>query len=143
MTCCPPSGRARFPSSSLLWRTRRCGSSHASEDWKTPSGALRWPAEARASVSLDLEAYDNRRSAMLALLQAAAGLTSFSAWIPYSEAIGRSRSEKLEQHLKVLYGLLRDLLILRESGGEIRNRDVRRELEAIAGKLTFAWLRAA
>ncbi|HZT33051.1 MAG TPA: AAA family ATPase [Bryobacteraceae bacterium] len=95
------------------------------------------------AVSLDLEAYDNRRSAMLALLQAAAGLTSFSAWIPYSEAIGRSRSEKLEQHLKVLYGLLRDLLILRESGGEIRNRDVRRELEAIAGKLTFAWLRAA
>jgi DNA polymerase III subunit delta' len=95
------------------------------------------------AVSLDLEAYEKRRAAMLALIRAAAKLTPFSAWLPYSEAIARSKSEKLELHLKVLYGLLRDLLILLESGGPIRNQDVRRELEAIADRLSFEWVRAA
>ncbi len=95
------------------------------------------------AVSLDLDAYDKRRAAMLALLKVAAGAAPFSAWVPYSEAIGRSKSEKLELHLKVLYELLRDLLIIRETGGEIRNRDVRRELEALAAKVSFSWVRSA
>ena len=51
---------------------------------------------------------------------------------PYSEAIGRSKSEKLDLYLKVLYDLLRDLLVLRETGGAIRNQDLRRELEPLA-----------
>src|SRR5262249_13180986 len=34
------------------------------------------------AVSLDLEAHDKRRAAMLTLLQTAAGLTPFAAWIP-------------------------------------------------------------
>ena len=37
-----------------------------------------------------------------------------------SESISRSKNEKLEFHLTMLYGLLRDLMILRESGGDIR-----------------------
>jgi DNA polymerase-3 subunit delta' len=95
------------------------------------------------AVSLDLESYDKRRAAMLALVKAAANLAPFSTWVPYSETIGRSKSEKLELHLKVLYDLLRDLMVLREAGGEIRNRDIRRELEAVAAKLSFRWMRAA
>ncbi len=67
------------------------------------------------AVSLDLEAYDKRRTAMFTLLQVAAGVMPFGAWVPYSESIGRSKSEKLELHLKVLYDLLRDVLVLRES----------------------------
>jgi DNA polymerase-3 subunit delta' len=43
----------------------------------------------------------------------------------------------------VLYELLRDLLILREGGGEIRNEDIRRELEPLAAKVDFAWIRKA
>jgi DNA polymerase-3 subunit delta' len=43
----------------------------------------------------------------------------------------------------VLYELLRDLLILREGAGEIRNQDIRRELEALAAKIEFAWIRKA
>ena len=66
------------------------------------------------AVSLDLEAYDKRRAAMLVLLKVAAGAAQFSAWVPVSETIGRSKSEKLDLYLKVLYELLRDLLILRE-----------------------------
>ena len=95
------------------------------------------------AVSIDLDAYDKRRAAMLALLKTASGAAPFSAWLPVSEAIGRSKSEKLEFHLKVLYDLLRDLLILREGGAEIRNEDIRRDLEPLAAKVEFAWIRKA
>lgn len=95
------------------------------------------------AVSLDLEAYDNRRAAMLTLLKVAAGAAQFNAWLPVSETIGRSRSEKLDLYLKVLYELLRDLLILQESGGEIRNQDIRRDLETLAAKVEFTWIRRA
>jgi len=95
------------------------------------------------AMSLDLEAYDKRRAAMLVLLKAAAGAAPFSAWIPIGESIGRSKSEKLELYLKVLYELLRDLLMLHEGGGEIRNQDIRRDLEALSAKIQFAWIRKA
>ena len=95
------------------------------------------------AVSLDLETYDKRRAAMLALLQVAAGLLPFAQWLPYSEAIGKNRSEKLDAYLKVLYDLLRDVLVLRERGGEIRNRDLRRELEAVSQRVSFPWIRRA
>jgi len=95
------------------------------------------------AVSLDLEAYEKRRAAMLALVEVAAGAAPFAAWIPYSESIGRSKTEKLELYLKVLYDLLRDLLVLREGAGEIHNEDARRKLESLAGKITFAWIREA
>jgi DNA polymerase-3 subunit delta' len=99
------------------------------------------------AVQLDLEAYDRRRTAMFMLLRVAAGLKPFGEWLPYSEAIGRSKSEKLELHLKVLYDLLRDVLVLRESGPNVshavRNDDIRGELDAVARKVSFAWLRAA
>ncbi len=94
------------------------------------------------AVSMDLEAYDKRRSGMLLLLKVAAGITPFSAWVPVSETIGRSKSDRLEFHLKVLYGLLRDLLTARE-GGEIRNRDLRAEIDAIARAVSFEWIRRA
>jgi DNA polymerase-3 subunit delta' len=95
------------------------------------------------AVSLDLEAYDKRRAAMLLLLKVAAGAVDFGAWIPVSEAIGRSKSEKLDLYLKVLYELLRDLMLLHEGAGEIRNLDIRGELEALAAAIQFAWIRKA
>lgn len=95
------------------------------------------------AVSLDLEAYDKRRHAMLTLLKVAAGVTPFGAWVPLSETIGRSKNEKLDFYLKVLYELLRDLLILQQGGTEIRNEDIRRELEPLASQIQFAWIRKA
>jgi len=80
---------------------------------------------------------------MLTLLEVAAGVTPFGAWIPYSETMARSRNEKLELYLKVLYELLRDLLVLREGGAAIRNEDMRTKLEAMARKVNFVWIRAA
>ena len=96
-----------------------------------------------AAVTLDLDAYDKRRAAMLVLLKVAAGAAPFATWLPVSEAIGRSKNEKLDFYLKVLYDLLRDLLLLEEGASAIRNADIARELEALAGKVSFAWLRKA
>jgi DNA polymerase-3 subunit delta' len=95
------------------------------------------------AASIDLDAYDRRRAAMMVLLKAACGASPFAAWIPIGEAIGRSKSEKLELYLKVLYDLLRDLLVLREGGGAIKNQDIRRDLEPLAVRIEFAWMRAA
>jgi DNA polymerase-3 subunit delta' len=95
------------------------------------------------AVSLDLEVYERRRHAMLALLEVAAGLAPFGKWIPHSEAIGRSKTEKLELYLRVLDHLLRDLLVLRFSSGGIRNEDLRPQLEVLAKRLSFPWIRSA
>ena len=62
---------------------------------------------------------------------------------PVGEAIGRSKSEKLEL---LPQGALRAAArpaAAHEGGGEIRNQDIRRELEALAGKVEFAWIRKA
>ena len=80
---------------------------------------------------------------MLVLLKAAAGTAPFAAWVPVGEAIGRSKNEKLELYLKVLYDLLRDLMVLHEGASEIRNQDIRGELETMARKLQFSWIRKA
>ncbi|MBZ5592484.1 MAG: AAA family ATPase [Acidobacteriia bacterium] len=95
------------------------------------------------AISLDLDVYDRRRAAMLTLLKVAGGAAPFGTWIPYSETIGRSKSEKLELYLKVLYDLLRDLMMLQQGASMIRNEDVRPDLETLAQRLSFSWLRAA
>jgi len=95
------------------------------------------------AASLDLDAYDRRRAAMLALLKVAMGAAPFSAWLPVSETLGRTKSEKLEFYLKVLYDLLRDLMLLREGIMAIRNVDLREELEPLAAQVEFGWIRRA
>ncbi len=98
-------------------------------------------------MSIDLEAYDRRRTAMLALLNVASGLEPFGTWIKHSDSIAARRSEKLESYLESLYSLLEDVLRLAhggpESGNPIRNRDVQKELAALARKVSFEWIRAA
>ena len=95
------------------------------------------------AISLDIEIYDRRRSAMLTLLKVAAGAAPFSAWVPVSEGMGRSKGERLDLYLKVLYDLLRDLLLLRQGLPDIRNVDIRRELDTLTGKVEFDWIRRA
>lgn len=92
------------------------------------------------AASLDIDLYQKRRASMLALLRTGAGASSYSAWIPVSEALARSRSEKLELYLKLLYELLRDLTVLREGGTAIRNSDLRNDLSALAQKVSRRWI---
>jgi DNA polymerase-3 subunit delta' len=86
------------------------------------------------ALTMDLELFSKRRAAMLLLLSVAAGLQPFAKWIPVSESIGRSKNEKMDIYLKLLYELLRDVLLLNNGGREIRNVDVKSELTAIASK---------
>jgi DNA polymerase III subunit delta' len=95
------------------------------------------------AVSFDLETYDRRRAAMLALLQVASGAEMFGTWLKHSESISARRGEKLDSYLEVLYVLLEDVLRLAHGIRSVRNDDLHRELEALAGRVTFGWLRAA
>jgi DNA polymerase-3 subunit delta' len=92
------------------------------------------------AASLDIALFEKRRNAMLSLLRTGAGASPYSAWLPVSESLGRSKSEKLEIYLKLLYDLLRDLTILRESGTAIRNADLRNDLAALAARVSRAWI---
>lgn len=95
------------------------------------------------AVSLDLEAYDQRRAAMLDLLKVAAGRSAFAAWAKHSESLGARKQERLDLLAKALYFLLEDIVLLANGVGEIRNEDIRRELETIAARVSFTWIRAA
>jgi DNA polymerase-3 subunit delta' len=89
---------------------------------------------------LDIEMYQKRRASMLALLKTGAGFSSWAAWLPVSETLARSRSEKLESHLRLLYDLLRDLTVLREGGTAIRNFDLRTDLSALSQEVSRSWI---
>jgi DNA polymerase-3 subunit delta' len=95
------------------------------------------------AVSMDLDVYDERRRAMLALLQAAAGRAPFGEWAKHAEAMGPRRQDKLNHYLGILYVLLEDILLLREGTGEIRNIDIRPALEDLAANVPFQWIWSA
>jgi DNA polymerase-3 subunit delta' len=95
------------------------------------------------SISLDLALHEKRRGAMHVLLKVAAGVSPFAAWLPHSETISRSKNEKLEFYLRLLYDLLRDVMILREGGLDIRNIDLRGDLQTLAGRVTRPWIARA
>jgi DNA polymerase-3 subunit delta' len=96
------------------------------------------------AVSIDLEAYDRRRTAMLALLKVAGGLSGFDTWLKHADSVAARRSEKLESYLEVLYSLLEDTVLLVHSSRKmLRNNDIRAELEALASRVDFEWLRRA
>jgi DNA polymerase-3 subunit delta' len=95
------------------------------------------------AAAIDLEEYDRRCEAMLALLESAAGAAPFGAWARYSEKIAASRSEKLDAYLDVLYWLLEDLLHLQNGSRGIRNTALQGQLAALAQRIGYAWVRAA
>src|SRR5579862_3471814 len=95
------------------------------------------------AVSMELDVYDERRRAMLALLQVAGNRASFGEWAKHAEAMAPRRQDKLDQLLAILYVLLEDLLLLTEGAGEIRNIDIRAQLEDLAGHISLRWIQNA
>ena len=95
------------------------------------------------AATLDLAEYEKRRAVMLAMLEAAAGAASFAQWVKQSQGLLASKTEKLAQYLKPLYGLLEDILALQSGGGKLRNEDVRAALEKLAARVDFDWVREA
>jgi DNA polymerase III subunit delta' len=94
-------------------------------------------------VSVDLEAYDTRRAAMLKLLEVGAGSAPFAEWLKHSEWIAARKTEKLEYYLDVLYILLEDVLLVQQRAAGLRNPDTRPQLEALAARVSFEWVRTA
>lgn len=95
------------------------------------------------AVSMDLEVYDERRTAMLKLLQVAANRAPFAEWAKYAETMAPRKQEKLDTLLSILYVLLEDVLLLSQGMNELRNADLQRDLEALASSVSFRWIRAA
>lgn len=95
------------------------------------------------SVSIDLEVWDKRRSAMLKLLRVAAGQGQFAEWAKLAESLAASRTEKLDGYLDVLYSLLQDMLHMQAGNAGIRNADIQSELQTLAGQVNFQWIRRA
>jgi DNA polymerase-3 subunit delta' len=95
------------------------------------------------AASMDLELYDERRNAMLTLLKVSANTEPFTEWLKHAEALAARKQDKLDAVLRILYTLLSDLLMLVMDGGEIRNQDIRRDLEQLGSRVSFDWIRAA
>ncbi len=95
------------------------------------------------AVAMDLDLYEERRLAMLKLLQAAAGRAPFAEWVKHAEAMSGRKQEKLDFFLNILYVLLEDVLLAAQKTGEIRNADIRSDIEALASSVSFDWIRAA
>ena len=99
------------------------------------------------SLSIDIATYEKRREAMLALLRAALQTSgdSFAGLLRYTESIGRSKQEGLEQQLDALYGLLHDLLRLQDGGEAVVliNEDIRKDLATLAKRTDFDWIARA
>jgi len=95
------------------------------------------------AITLDLEQFRERRALMLTALECGAGIKPFSAWVQQSESFANRKSEKLELHLKLAYGLIEDILRTAQRQPAMRHRDIQRELAAISERVTFAWIERA
>jgi DNA polymerase III subunit delta' len=95
------------------------------------------------AVTLDLNQFRDRRTLMLAAIECGAGLKPFSAWVEQSESFANRKSEKLEAHLKLAYGLIEDILRLTQHQPAMRHRDIERQIAAISERVTFAWIERA
>jgi len=95
------------------------------------------------AIDLDIETYDRRRAAMLKLLEVGARSAPFSDWAKHSEYISARKTEKLDYYIDVLYILLEDLLLVKHRGDDLRNPDLRKELEVLASQVPFEWIRTA
>ncbi len=118
-------------------------------DWKPAQRALvarlSEGAVGRAR-SFDLAAYSAAREHAVAILKSAlvAGEHGELFKITESYRPGAEGKEKIEQLIRTLYSLLRDLMFI-QSGepGMIRNTDISAELKRLAESADFDWIAAA
>jgi len=95
------------------------------------------------ALSLDIEAFDKRRTAMLTLLKVGARQAPFGQWVKFSESLSASKTDKLDYYLRVLYVLLEDLLRLSQGAPVAQNADIAGELAPLAQAVSFGWIQQA
>ena len=99
-----------------------------------------------AALEFNLPAYLESRTNALLLVRGASLEPDYSALFKTTEAFraGAEGQEKTSALLRALHSLLRDLMVLKAGQPEmITNIDLRRELEVIAGNITFPWIEGA
>lgn len=101
------------------------------------------------ALSIDIAVYEKRRQAMLAVLEAAVG-APFGELLRHTEALARSKQDRLEVLLDMLYRLLGDIMHLSQGrspasaeAAALANEDIRAELAALAARTDFDWLERA
>jgi hypothetical protein len=109
-------------------------------------------AQARIAISegspglaakLDLDEFNERRALMLAAFECGSGIRQFSAWVQQSEPFSMKKSEKLDLYFSLAYDLLEDILRTAYGRPAVRNRDIQARIDAIATRVTFAWIERA
>ncbi len=98
------------------------------------------------ALGYDLDAYLAARADAMVLLRSAVVDSEHTDLFKTTETYraGADGQQKTQAMLAALADLLEDLLLLRSSVPDrIRNIDLRRELEALADSVTFAWLENA
>jgi DNA polymerase III subunit delta' len=95
-----------------------------------------------AALGLDLEESTRLRREVLRLIGDAMAGKSYRAIFAATARLTKEESESFENVLGLFYSLLADLLELSHSPRNfaLRNPDLRRELESIAGKVTDDWV---
>jgi DNA polymerase-3 subunit delta' len=95
------------------------------------------------AATLDLDVFRERRALLLAAFEYGAGVAPFANWIQESESFAGRKTEKLDLYLKPAYGLLEEILAVREGKGGSRHRDIQQRISAIAERVNFRWLEQA
>jgi DNA polymerase-3 subunit delta' len=94
----------------------------------------------------DLAQYQAARKDAMAILQAGAGNSDHSALFRTTETYraGAEGRDKTERLVRTLYALLEDLMFLHSgTSGLVRNQDIVRDLQDLAGRTDFNWVAAA
>lgn len=95
------------------------------------------------AVSLDLDRFREQRTLLMTAFECGAGMQPFSAWLQNSESFASRKTEKLDDYLKLGYGLLEDVLCLQLNQPAIRHRDMESRIAAISRRVTFNWVEQA
>ena len=95
------------------------------------------------AATLDLDIFRERRALLLSAFECGAGVTQFGDWVEHSESFGSRKSEKLDNYLKLAYGLLEEILLVAQGAPVVQHRDVQRQITAIAQKVSFRWIEQA
>jgi DNA polymerase III subunit delta' len=118
-------------------------------DWKPQQRALvarLAQGAAGHALGFDLEGYLASRADALLILRHALRDPDFSALFQTTETYraGAEGQEKTSKLLRALLSMLEDLLLIQSGAGHLaRNIDIQKELTAMAGQTSVAWIEAA
>ena len=96
------------------------------------------------ALSLDVQAFLRRRTAMLSLVRTSVSEGEFARFAGEVESVARKQSEGIEELASMLASLLRDLLHLHLNVSEgLTHLDISKDLATLASQTDFKWIERA